>query len=104
MSKLNQIQIPIDIEKNEVYWELVRKRDRLTKSSKKILWLEFNKDGTFNKDFNEPKAGRSLLMSPFNEYFTWQTTPITEIIEQDKDFIMFKTENSEYKLSKIKKQ
>ena len=101
MSKINQIKIPIEIQKDEVYWKLVRERDGLTKQSKDIKWLEFNEDGTFKQEFDEPAIGRSLLMSPFNRFFTWQTTTITEIIEQREDYIKFKTENSNYELFEI---
>jgi len=34
--------------------------------------------------------------------FTWQTTVVTEIIEQRDNYIKFKTENSVYELFKIK--
>jgi hypothetical protein len=40
-------------------------------------------------------------MSPFNQFFTWQTTVITEITEQREDYIKFKTENSNYELFKL---
>jgi hypothetical protein len=101
MSKLNQIKIPIVIEDNEFNWKLVRERDGLTKQSRYIEWLEFNEDGTFKEEFDEPAIGRSLLMSPFSPSFTWQTTTITEILEQQDDYIKFKTENSIYELFKL---
>lgn len=101
MSKLNQIQIPIEIEKNEVNWKLVRERDGLTLSSREVMWMEFNEDRTFRQGFDEPKIGRSLLMSPFNKFFTWLTTTTTEVVEQRKGYIKFKTENSAYELFKI---
>ena len=100
MSKLNQIKIPIEIQKDEVNWKLVRERDGLTKQSRDIKWLEFNEDGTFKEEFDEPAIGRSLLMSPFNRFFTWQTTPITEILDVEEG-IKFKTSNSTYQLFKI---
>ena len=100
MSKLDQIKIPIEIEKTEVNWKLVRERDGLTKQSRDIKWLEFNEDGTFKEQFDEPAIGRSLLMSPFNRFFTWQTTPITEILDVEEG-IKFKTGNSTYQLFKI---
>jgi len=37
-------------------------------------------------------------MSPFNNFFTWQTTVITEILEVSDDLIVFDTENSRYHL------
>jgi len=40
-------------------------------------------------------------MSPFNDFYTWQTTVITEIVEQKEDYIKFKTNNSVYELFKI---
>ena len=101
MSKLDQIKIPIELEKNEVNWKLVRERDNLTKQSRDIKWLEFNEDCTFKTNHPLPAPGLSLIMSPFNRFFTWQTTAITEIIEQRDDYIKFKTGNSIYELFKI---
>ena len=99
MSKIERPEIYIS---SPVYnWELVRERDDLTKKSEKIIWLEFNEDRTFKSKHDEPAIGRSLLMSPFNQFFTWQTTPITEIIELNSDVMKFKTENSVYTLTKI---
>ena len=82
-------------------WQLTRKRDKLKKISKSVLFLEFNEDKTFKSKHEEIKVGRSLLLSPFNKHFTWLTTSITEIIEQKEDYYHFKTENSEYKLTKL---
>ena len=115
MSKLKQIKIPVTLTEdnvlkiaidqgvieNEFNWKLVRERDGLTKQSKDIKWLAFNKDGTFKEDFQEVAIGRSLIMSPFNQYFTWQTTTVTEIVEQRDDYIKFKTGNSNYELWKL---
>lgn len=99
MSKIERPEIYIS---SPVYnWELVRERDNLTKKSEKIIWLEFNEDRTFKSKHDEPAIGRSLLMSPFNQFFTWQTTSITEIIENTPDVIKFKTENSVYTLTKL---
>ena len=116
MSKLNQTKIPILIDEDgilqhmlieqgiietEFNWKLVRERDELTKQSKGVKWLEFNEDGTFKEQFEEVAIGRSLIMSPFNQSFTWQTTTVTEIVEQREDYIKFKTGNSNYELFKI---
>tara|TARA_R110000822_G_scaffold53335_5_gene137665 strand:- start:20726 stop:21190 length:465 start_codon:yes stop_codon:yes gene_type:complete len=86
---------------NEFNWELVREQDKLTMKSKSIKWLEFNADGTFKEQFQEAAIGRSLIMSPFNAFFTWQTTNVTEIVEQREDYIKFKTQNSNYELNKL---
>lgn len=105
MSKLNQIKIPVDILKEqgietEFNWKLVRERDELTKQSNEVMWVEWE-DRTFKSKHDEPAIGRSLLMSPFNQFFTWQTTTITEIVEQREDYIKFKTGNSTYELWKL---
>lgn len=79
---------------------LVRKKDNLKKQSEKIIWIEFDGNGRFKEKYDEPAIGRSLLMSPFNDFFTWQTTEITEIIDKEENILHFKTKNSEYILTK----
>ena len=81
-------------------WKLARSRDNLIKISNHILFLEFEDNGHFKSKHKDIKIGRVLLMSPFNQSFTWQTTYITEIIEEGVCFYHFKTTNSEYKLTK----
>jgi hypothetical protein len=88
---------------NEFNWRLVREGDGLHKKSKAIIWLEWNDEGRFQAKHDEPAIGRSLIMSPFNHFFTWQTTVITEILDLADDFsyIKFRTENSIYELYKL---
>ena len=85
----------------EMNWKLVRERDELTKQSSKVMWVEFNEEGKFKSKHDEPAINRSLIMSPFNQFFTWQTTTITEIVEQREDYVKFHTENSTYELWKL---
>jgi hypothetical protein len=107
MSKLNQTKLPIQLEDlAEIVavtpkYRLVRERDGLTKQSEDVIWLEFNEEGRFKAKHPEPAIGRSLLMSPFNDFFTWQTTDVTGIVEQREDYIKFETKNSTYELFKI---
>ena len=82
-------------------WKLVRERDGLTKQSEKVMWIEFDTDGRFKEKWEDIGVGRSLIMSPFNDFFTWQTTTVTEIVEQREDYVKFKTENSNYELFKL---
>jgi len=84
-------------------WKLTRGGDGITFHSVDILWIEFNENGTFKEKHDTFAIGRSLLMSPFNQFFTWQTTPITKIIAEGADsfYVKFETENSEYVLSKM---
>tara|TARA_B110000971_G_C19995452_1_gene494063 strand:+ start:70 stop:429 length:360 start_codon:yes stop_codon:yes gene_type:complete len=86
----------------EQNYKLIREHDKLTRFSSGVVWIEWNEDGTFKEQFKEVMIGRSLLMSPFNSGFTWQTTEVIEIIEQREDYIKFKTKNSNYELFKIK--
>lgn len=79
-------------------YRLVRERDGLINKSFAIKWLEFDDNGRYKADFQSAAIGRSLIMSPFNIYFTWQTTPVTEILEEKDNYIKFATENSIYEL------
>ena len=85
MSKLKQTKIPVVLDEdnllkiaveqsiweNEHNWKLVRERDNLTNKSKEVIWIEWGDDGKFKAKHSEPAVGRSLLMSPFNEFYTW---------------------------------
>ena len=86
---------------NEFNWKLLRERDGLLKQSKEVMWIEFNEEGRFKSKHDEPTIGRSLIMSPFNDFFTWQTTTITEVIVNREDYKEFKTNNSHYRLFKL---
>jgi YD repeat-containing protein len=114
MSKLKQTKIPLTLEdnifqialeqnviENEFNWKLVREHDGKTNQSKEIMWVEWNEEGRFKSKHDEPAVDRSLIMSPFNQFFTWQTTPITEVLEKRENFLKFKTKNSIYELWKL---
>lgn len=115
MSKIKQNKIPMTLTEdnvlkiaveqgvieNEFNWKLVRERDGLTKQSKEVMWIEWNEEGRFKSFNDEPSIGRSLIMSPFNHSFTWQTTSVTEIVEEREDYIKFNTTNSVYELFKL---
>ena len=99
----NVLQVAIEqgVIENEFNWKLVRERDGLTNQSKEVMWLEWNDEGRFKAKHSDPRIGRSLIMSPFNDFFTWQTTSVTEIVEQRDDYVKFKTNNSVYELFRI---
>ena len=117
MSKIKQTRIPMILTEDNVFkiaveqrvienefnWKLVRERDGLTNESKDIKWLEWTEEGRVRQDCTEPAVGRSLLMSPFNDFFTWMTTDITEIVESSEDgsYLKFNTRNSVYELFKL---
>jgi hypothetical protein len=84
-------------------YKLIRERDGLEVISppfSKINWLEFNEDG--NELFDEIKVGRSLLIPTQRFGQLWQTTSVTEIIEEKEDYVKFKTKNSIYELFTLK--
>ena len=87
---------------NKFNWKLVRERDGLTNKSKEVRWIEWNEEGRFKAYHDTPAVGRALIMSPFNDFFTWMTTDVTEIVEERDDYIKFKTRNSNYELWKLK--
>lgn len=96
-----QPKLLLNLDTEEPNYRLTRERDNLVKESARVIWLEWNEDGTFKSKHDQPTIGRSLLMSPFNEFYTWQTTVIVEIVEQTEDSLRFRTENSIYELKKI---
>jgi hypothetical protein len=83
-------------------WKLVRESDDLTNYSDTVVWLEFNSDGIFKKEHLIIEVGFCLLMSTQIKLALWQTTTVTEIIENTEDYIKFKTTNSIYELFKMK--
>lgn len=111
MSKLDQPRIPLSIDtwadmiksEDQPQWMLTRLNDGLVKKSKAIIWIEWNEDGTFKAKHDDIAVGRSLLMSPFNQFFTWQTTTVTQITAAtpDSEYIEFSTTNSKYRLNKM---
>jgi hypothetical protein len=117
MSKLKQDKIPVVLTEdnilkiaveqgaieNEFNWKLQREGDGKTCKSKEVMWLEWNENGKFKARHDKPAIGRSLIMSPFNDFFTWQTTDIKEILEERDGYIRFSTRNSVYVLERIDK-
>jgi hypothetical protein len=62
-----QPKLLLNLDTEEPKYRLIRERDKLVKESARVLWLEWNEDGTFKDNFEEPAVGRSLIMSPFND-------------------------------------
>jgi hypothetical protein len=98
-----KVALEQNVIENEFNWKLVRERDGLTNQSKEIMWVEWNEENKFKARHDKPAIGYSLIMSPFNQFFTWQTTPITEVLEKRENFLKFRTENSVYELWNLKK-
>ena len=101
--KIDRLQAELlGLIESEQRWILTKPdQPSFQKLSADIIWLEFNEDRTYKARHKKPAVGLSLLMSPFNQYFTWQTTPITHIKEERENCWLFNTENSTYLLRKI---
>ena len=78
----------------------LKRSDGLIKRSEDVRWIEFNEDGRGKELHETPAVGLSLIMSPFNIFFTWQTTEVTELLESSENYIRFRTKNSDYELIK----
>lgn len=108
---VNKTQMPFDSNfmnegvaptKSEYNWRLTRDADGLVRESMKVLWLDFNHDTKkFIRSHRDIAVGRSLMMSPFTEDFTWHTAPITEVYEKSKTYFKFNTLNGLYYLSRL---
>lgn len=68
--------------------------------------IEWNEDGTFKKiKGHKPIVGCSLLVGSitarsYSGQDYWMTTPVVEILEKTKNYCIFRTNNSIYKLIK----
>ena len=65
-----------------------------------IRWVERKDDGSIKKIHpNSPKVGFTLIIDPYLPEKTFQTEPITFIIESTDKLVHFRTIKNEYKLS-----
>lgn len=78
----------------------LKRGDGLVKKSEDVRWVEFNDEGRGKEMHEKPDVGLSLIMSPFNMFYTWMTTEVTEVLECSENYIKFKTKNSDYELIK----
>ncbi len=78
----------------------LKRGDGLVKRSEDVRWIEFDEHGRGKELHETPKVGLGLIMSPFNMFFTWQTTEVTELLEVSENYIKFRTKNSDYELIK----
>jgi len=79
-------------------YTLKRLDDGLTKRGNSIQYIEWNEDRSLRSTHDEAKVGLSLILDPHSMNFTWLTTLIVEISQQEDKYIKFKTENSTYEL------
>lgn len=83
-------------------YELTKEGDSsFLKISSRVKWLEYDEYSYFKNWFTLPDVGRTLIMSPFSYFYTWQTTGVLEYSFVDKNTVKFKTKNSNYILKRV---
>ncbi len=83
-------------------YKLVRERDGLTHYGREMGWIEWGYNGRFSELHKEPQIGLSCILDPHRISFTWLTTSVTEILENQDGYVKFKTQNSNYELWRLK--
>lgn len=87
-----------------VTYTLVRERDGMTLSGTVADWVEWSEEGRYKAHHPEPALDRSLILDKHKgDFFTWLTTPITQLLVNTNDTIVFETQNSKYTLTKTVK-
>ena len=84
-----------------IKYTLKRIDDGLVKEANKVIYIEWNDDGTFKSKHDEISIERSLMLDSNNFNYTWLTTPIFEILEEKDKYIKFRTKNSTYELNSL---
>lgn len=79
-------------------YKIIRLEDGLKKQGNRILWVEWDVDGTFHQSFDKIAIGRSLLLDPILYHYEWMTTPVIEILESQDKYVKFRTRNSTYEI------
>lgn len=83
-------------------YKLTKPEDPLfSKKSTGVKWIKYDEIGRYKETCDNIEIGCSLLMSPFNMGYTWLTTIVTDIIENNENYIVFKTNNSVYRLDRV---
>ena len=81
-------------------YKLTREQDNKVIEGEKINYIEWDQDGRFSKQFDEPAMGRSIILNPHYFKYSWMTTEITSFTK-DEDKVIFQTKNSTYILESI---
>ena len=78
-------------------YTLKRLDDGLTHTGHTVQYITWKEDRTADSVESDIQLNRSLILDPGTN-FTWLTTKIVEIVQQEDKYIKFKTENSTYEL------
>jgi len=83
---------------------LRRLSDGAGDSGARVVSIRWKKDRTFDRiEGSRPIVGNSMLVGSvsartYSRQDYWLTTPVTEILEERKNYVKFRTENSIYEL------
>ena len=77
-------------------YKIIRIEDGKTFETKDYKFITFDESGKGRGSVNTPEVGASLIIPPYNAFYRWMTSVITEVI----DDYNFKTKNSTYKIEK----
>jgi|LakMenEpi05May12_1017382.scaffolds.fasta_scaffold07654_2 hypothetical protein len=87
--------------KKDFIYRLTRLNDGLVKEGTQLAWINYKLTG--NSIYKRIAKGRGLVIyRSMGSY--WQTTLVQSYKKLEDGTIMFTTENSDYKLEKIKKE
>ena len=84
----------------KVKYTLKRLDDGLTHIGHTVQYITWKEDRTADSVESDIQLNRSLILDPGTN-FTWMTTTIVEIVQQEDKYIKFKTENSTYELNSL---
>jgi hypothetical protein len=87
--------------KKDFIYRLTRLNDGLVKEGTEVVWIKYKLGGnSLNKTIAKDRG--LVIYRSMGEY--WQTTTVKSYKKLEDGTIMFTTQNSDYKLEKIKKE
>lgn len=78
-------------------YKVTRINDGKGWTTEEYKFLVFNEENRGKELVEKPIEGSALIIPPYTAFFTWMTSPITEVVNE----YYFKTKNSEYKIEKL---
>ena len=78
-------------------FKITRINDNKTFEVDSYRFIDFDENGRGKKLKKKPKIGRALILPPYNYFYSWLTSEITEVITNYN----FKTKNSTYDITRM---
>jgi hypothetical protein len=83
-------------------YKLVRENDGKVMEGNVAYWVEWDENGRGKDKHEQIGIGYSLIIDPMMGNYSWLTTHVTEILEDQGTYIKFRTKNSVYELYNVK--